>query len=79
MKRPKVIIRRGDRFMVDESRLLPHLKTHEDMVRTALHMASLHYKSRPEEYKDLDPRQKLDKVNDMFYEFLIEWGIYKGK
>lgn len=79
MKRPNVIVRRGDRFIVDEYRLFPHLKRQEDMVRIALHMASLHYKSHPEEYKDLSPKDQLDKVNNMFYELLIEWGSYKGK
>lgn len=79
MKRPNVIIRRGDRFELSESRLFPHLRRQEDMVRTAVHMACLHYKSYPNEYKELNPKDQLDKVNNMFYEFLIEWGVYKGK
>lgn len=79
MKRLNVIIRRGDRFILNESRLLPHLRRNEDMVRTALSMACLHYKTHPEEYKSLQPKDQLDKVNNMFYEFLKEWGIYKGK
>lgn len=79
MKRLKVIVRRGDRFVLDESKLYPHLRKHEDMVRTALHMACLHYKYYPQEYKDLKPTEQLDKVNDTFHELLIKWGIYKGK
>ena len=79
MKRPNVIIRRGDRFELNESRLFPHLRRQEDMVRTAVHMACLHYKSYPTEYEQLNPKDQLDKVNEMFYNFLIEWGIYKGK
>lgn len=49
------------------------------MVRSALHMACLHYKSYPQEYKHLKPKDQLDKVNTKFYELLIDWGIYKGK
>lgn len=79
MRRPDVIVRKGDRFEVNLSRLYPHLRKHEDMVRSALHMASLHYKTYPSEYNDLKPKDQLDKVNDKFYQFLIEWGIYKGK
>lgn len=79
MKRPNVIIRRGDRFELNESRLYPHLRRQEDMVRTALHMVCLHYKSYPEEYKQLQPKDQLDKVNDLFYKLLTNWGIYKGK
>ena len=79
MKRPNIIIRRGDRFVVNESKLFPHLRRNEDMVRTAVHMACLHYKSYPEEYETLQPKDQLDKVNEIFYQFLKEWGIYKGK
>lgn len=79
MKRPNVIIRRGDRFELNESRLYPHLRKQEDMVRTALHMVCLHYKSRPDEYQHLQPKDQLDKVNDLFYQLLKDWGIYKGK
>lgn len=79
MKRPNVIVRRGDRFEVNESRILPHLRKHEDTIRTAVYMSCLHYKSYPSEYEDLNPKDQLDKVNEMFYQFLIEWGIYKGK
>jgi hypothetical protein len=79
MKRPSVIIRRGDRFEVIQSRLYPHLRRQEDMVRTALHMVCLHYKSYPQEYNQLAPKDQLDKVNDLFYQILKDWGIYKGK
>lgn len=79
MKRPNVIIRRGDRFQVDERKLYPHLKREEDMVRSALYMASLHYKSYPTQYTGMSAKDKLDKINDMFYQFLKDWGVYKGK
>lgn len=79
MKRPNVIVRRGDRFILDSKRLYPHLRKEEDMVRSALQMACLHYKAYPQEYKHLSPKDQLDKVNDKFYQFLIDWGIYKGK
>jgi len=79
MKRPQVIVRRGDRFEVDQSRLYPHLRRQEDMVRTSLHMVGLHYKTYPKEYESLTPKQQLEKVNDLFYTLLKNWGIYKGK
>lgn len=79
MKRLNVIVRRGDRFELNESRLYPHLRKHEDTVRTAAYMACLHYKSYPKEYTGLTPKDQLDKVNRVFYQFLIDWGIYKGK
>lgn len=79
MKRPNVIVRRGDRFILDDRRLYPHLRREEDKVRSALHLACLHYKAYPQEYKHLRPVDQLDKVNDKFYEFLIEWGVYKGQ
>jgi len=79
MKRPTVIVRKGDRFVLDSKKLYPHLRKHEDMVRSALQMACLHYKAYPQLYKHLDPKDQLDKVNDMFYQLLIDWGVYKGK
>lgn len=79
MRRSNVIVRRGDRFELNESRLFPHLRKNEDMVRTAAHMACLHYKSYPQEYDNLEPKDQLNKVNNVFYQFLIDWGIYKGK
>lgn len=79
MKRPNVITRAGNRFILNESRVYPHLRKHEDMMRSALHMSCLHYKTYPNEYTGLSPKDQLDKVNDLFYQFLIEWGIYKGK
>lgn len=79
MKRPSVIVRRGDRFEVNQSRLYPHLRRQEDMVRTALHMVCLHYKAHPQDYQQLHPRDQLDKVNELFYQILKDWGIYKGK
>lgn len=79
MKRPNVIVRRGDRFVLNENRLYPHLRRQEDMIRSALHLACLHYKTYPDQYKELKPKDQLDKVNDIFYQFLIDWGIYKGK
>ena len=79
MKKLNVIVRRGDRFELNESRLYPHLRKHEDTVRTAVYMACLHYKSYPQEYEGLQPKDQLDRVNEIFYKFLIDWGIYKGK
>lgn len=79
MKRPTVIVRQGDRFILDSKRLYPHLRKNEDMVRSALQMACLHYKAYPQHYKHLDPKGQLDKVNDTFYQLLIDWGVYKGK
>lgn len=79
MKRPDVIIRRGDRFELNESKLYPHLRRKEDMVRLALHMVCLHYKSYPDEYKSLQPKEQLAKVNNLFYQLLTDYGIYKGK
>lgn len=79
MRRPDVIVRRGDRFEVNQSRLYPHLRRQEDMVRTALHMVSLHYKTYNQDYITLSPKDQLAKVNDLFYQLLKDWGIYKGK
>lgn len=79
MRRPNVILRRGDRFYLDENRLFPHLRRNEDTVRSAVHMACLHYKTYPQEYESLNPKDQLDRVNQIFYQFLIDWGIYKGK
>jgi len=79
MRRPNVIIRRGDRFELNERLLYPHLRSKEDMVRVALHMSCLHYKAYPDEYKSLQPKEQLDKVNNLFYQLLTDWGIYKGK
>ena len=79
MKRLNVIVRQGNRFKLNESRLYPHLRSNEDMVRSALHMACLHYRAYPQDYKHLKPKEQLDKINNQFYDLLIEWGIYKGK
>lgn len=79
MKKPNVIVRRGDRFILNEYKLFPHLRKEEDMVRTALTMACLHYETHPEQYTDLSQQDKLNKVNEVFYQLLTDWGIYKGR
>lgn len=44
----------------------------------AITVATEYLKENPDEFEDMSPSDKLDKLNDIIYEVLTQWGIYKG-
>lgn len=78
-KPPQIIVRRGDRFVIDEHKLLPYLRKHRDLVQSAVAVACQHYIDYPSEYRFLSAQDKLIKMNDILYSVLAQWGLYKEK
>lgn len=79
MKKPQIIVRKGDRFVIDDTKLLPYLRRHRDLVQSAVAVACQHYIDNPNIYRFLNPQQKLEKMNEIAYQVLEQWGIYKEK
>jgi hypothetical protein len=76
--KPPLIRRAGDRFILDESRVLPYMRKHVDVIRSAVTVVCNNFKLNPEVYESLHPEQKLVKLNSELYELLQIWGVYKG-
>jgi len=78
MKKLPLIKRAGNRFAVDESKILPYMRKSKGLIMSAIGVATEYLKENPDEFEGLAPNDKLDKLNDIVYEVLTDWGIYKG-
>lgn len=76
--KPPLIKRLGDRFILDEARILPYMRRSKDVIRSAVAVICNDFKLNPEVYKNLHPEQKLVKMNQELYSLLQVWGVYKG-
>lgn len=76
--KPPLIRRAGDRFILDESRILPYMRKSRDVIRSAVTVVCNDFKLNPEGYETLHPEQKLVKLNEELYKLLQTWGVYKG-
>lgn len=77
MRRLSLIKRQGNKFVLDESQILPYLRKSKDLIIAALTIAVNDLKYNPQHYENLTPTEKLDKLNDKIYDVLQAWGIYK--
>jgi hypothetical protein len=77
-KKPNLVKRAGNRFVVDESVILPYMRKNRDVILSAVTIACQDFKLSPKEYENLKPVEKLQKINESVYELLESWGIYKG-
>ena len=77
MKRPLLIKRKGNKFVLDEAQLFPYLRKSKDLVIAALTIACNDFKQNPHLYETNDASERLQKINDKIYSVLKAWGIYK--
>ena len=78
MKKLPLIKRAGNRFAVDESKILPYMRKSKGLIMSAIGVATEYLKENPDEFEGMLPKDKLEKLNDIVYEVLTDWGIYKG-
>lgn len=74
--KPNIVIRRGNRFVIDEARVLPYMKRSMDLVIAAVSAACKEMKDSPERFSS-DPIVRLTDLNERVYAILIEWNVYK--
>jgi hypothetical protein len=75
--KPLIVTRKGNKFVIDNTKLLPYLRKNKDLVQAAIRIACEDMKYHPEQYEYLDNTSKLRKLNDIVYKVLENWGIYK--
>ena len=75
--KPNLLIRRGNRFVFDKTKVLPYMGKNMDLINAAITAACQDVKINPDKYKGLDNIQKLDKMNELVYAILEKWNIYK--
>lgn len=76
--KPNIIVRKGNKFVIDEPRLLPYLNRSKDLVMAAVGLACEKLKESPDEF-DSNPVKKLNQLNELVYSHLKEWGVYKDR
>ena len=74
--KPDLIVRKNNKFVVDEAKLLPYMRGSKDLVISAVSLACTDLKMNPNNYSS-DPIQKLKQLNDTVYQLLEKWGVYK--
>lgn len=73
--RPNLVVRKGNKFTFDESKVLPYMKDSKDLILAAIAVASNELKSSPSQSSS---QVKLQELNDRVYELLAAWKVYKG-
>jgi hypothetical protein len=76
--KPQILIRKGNRFELNEKGLLPYLRRKKDMVTAAVSIVCKDFKDNQHKYEGLSAAQKLSRMNELIYRILEDWGIYKG-
>ena len=74
--KPNIIIRKGNRFVIDEARVLPYMRKNMDLVIAAISAACKELKEQPANFRD-SPIDKLTDLNNRVYALLTEWNVYK--
>jgi len=75
--KPNLLIRRGNRFVFDKTKVLPYMRKSMDLINAAITAACQDIKINPKRYDGLDNIEKLDQMNDLVYDILEKWNIYK--
>lgn len=74
--KPDIIVRKDNKFMVDESKLLPYMRKHKDLVMAAVSLACQKLKDDPNSFSP-NPIDKLSQLNSLIYDILKGWKVYK--
>lgn len=74
--KPNLITRQGNRFVFDQSKILPYMLKNKDRVALALTYACQDLQNNPDNYSN-NPITKLQQLNDKLYSYLEDWNIYR--
>ena len=74
--RPDIIVRKGNKFIIDEQKILPYMREKKDLVLHAVSIVCKNLKDRPESFSS-NPVDKLKELNDNVYAILKQWNVYK--
>lgn len=77
--KPQLIRRIGNRFDIDDTKILPYLRKNKDYIVAAVKIACQEFKVNPKKYNGLNQYEKLNRLNETVYQILKEWGVYKEK
>ena len=75
--KPQLVVRAGNRFILQEKNILPYMKKDIDLLIAAVSKACTELKESPERF-DGSNKEKLDKLNNRVYDILTQWQVYKG-
>lgn len=75
--KPNLIVRKGNKFVVDEDKILPYMRGHKDYIMLAVAAACSELKYNPDKFSN-DPVVKLQQMNNIVYDLLEKWKVYKG-
>lgn len=74
--KPNLIVRKGNRFVVDTNKILPYMRKSLDLILNCLSLVCEDLKANPDSYNS-DPKIKLDQLNSKLYDLLKELKVYK--
>lgn len=76
--KPDLLIRKGNKFKINKSQILPYMRNKVPEIEQAVLIACNDFKYSPSYYEGMDNKQKLKEINRLIYDILDKWGIYKG-
>ena len=74
--KPNLIVRKGNKFILDESKILPYMRGSKDLILAAVAVACNELKE--DENPESDAKKRLQSLNDRVYHLLEVWKVYKG-
>lgn len=74
--KPNIIVRKGNKFIIDERKILPYMRKSKDLIVAAVSAACNELKQSPDSFNS-NSVVKLQELNDKVYQLLEEWNVYK--
>lgn len=74
--KPNLIVRAGNRFILNEKNILPYMQKNKDLIIAAVSKACTELKNHPQKFQG-NNTDKLNQLNCRVYEILTEWKVYK--
>lgn len=74
--KPNIIVRKGNKFIIDERKILPYMRKSKDLIIAAVSSACNELKQSPDSFNS-NSVIKLQELNDKVYQLLEEWNVYK--
>lgn len=74
--KPDLVVRVGNKFILDERKILPYMKKDLDMVINALSIVCEDLKHNPQKFST-NSKIRLGELNSKIYDVLKEMNVYK--
>lgn len=74
--KPNIIVRKGNRFVVDTDKILPYMRKNTDIILNCLGVVCEDLKANPGNFST-DSKIKLDQLNTKLYDLLRDLQVYK--